>query len=46
VNVRIPLWLLRFGSNATIDFSEADGDVLQISGLAVEFTFGGRSPHH
>ena len=28
VNVRIPLWLLRFGDNATVDFSEADGDVV------------------
>ena len=28
VNLRIPLWLLRFGDDATVDFSEADGDVV------------------
>ena len=28
VNVRIPLWLLRFGDNATVDFSESDSDIV------------------
>jgi len=28
VNVRVPLWLLRFGDNATVNFSETDGDVV------------------
>ena len=28
MNVRIPLWILRFGDNATIDFSESDGDIV------------------
>ena len=28
VNLRIPLWLLRFGDNATVNFSEADGDIV------------------
>ena len=33
VNVRIPLWLLRFGSNATVDF---DDDVVSELDLSVE----------
>ena len=36
VNVRIPLWLLRFGSNATIDFSQADGDIVGDLDLSLE----------
>ena len=36
VNVRIPLWLLRFGDNATVDFSEADGDVVGDLDLSLE----------
>ena len=28
MNLRIPLWLLRFGDNATVNFSEADGDIV------------------
>ena len=36
VNVRIPLWLLRFGSNAAIAFSEADGDVVGDLDLPLE----------
>ena len=28
VNVRLPLWVLRFGDNATVDFSEADVDIV------------------
>mgnify|MGYP001268122005 FL=1 len=28
MNLRIPLWLLRFGDDATVDFSEADGDIV------------------
>jgi hypothetical protein len=28
VNIRIPLWLLRFGDNATVDFSAAEGDIV------------------
>ena len=36
VNVRIPLWLLRFGDNATVDFSEADGDIVGDLDLSLE----------
>ena len=36
VNVRIPLWLLRFGDKATVDFSEADGDIVDDLDLSVE----------
>ena len=36
VNVRIPLWFLRFGDNATVDFSEADGDIVGDLDLSLE----------
>ena len=36
VNVRIPLWLLRFGTNAMVDFAEADGDVVGDLDLSLE----------
>jgi len=36
VNVRLPLWLLRFGDNATVDFSEADGDIVGDLDLSIE----------
>ena len=36
VEVRIPLWLLRFGNNATVNFSETDGDVVGDLDLSVE----------
>ena len=36
VNVRIPLWLLRFGADAMVDFSEEDGDVLGDLDLSLE----------
>ena len=36
VNVRIPLWLLRFGDSTTVDFSEADGDVVGDLDLSID----------
>lgn len=36
VKVRIPLWLLRFGDNATVDFSEADDDIVGDLDLTLE----------
>ena len=36
VEVRIPLWLLRFGDNAMVNFSEADGDIVGDLDLSLE----------
>lgn len=36
VTVRIPLWLLRFGDNATVDFSEEDGDIVGDLDVSIE----------
>ena len=36
VRVRIPLWLLRLGDNTTVDFSEADGDIVGDLDLTLE----------
>ena len=36
VTLRIPLWLVRFGDNTSVDFSEADGDVVGDLDLTIE----------
>ena len=36
VNVRIPLWFLRFSDNGTVDFSAADGDIVGDLDLSFE----------
>ena len=36
VNVRVPLWLLRFGDNATVDLPEADGGIVGDLDLSLE----------